>query len=106
MRVLVGAPANWLPGAFRMAATTLGPVVAFRRGAFNPQTPAGLALIAHEAYHITQAREMGQAWFFARYILGQFQCGFRHDRHPLESPAIMLQRQVYAALTSEHSAHS
>ncbi len=36
--------------------------------------------------------------FLARYLLGQFQCRFHHDDHPLEKPAIELQRRVRAAL--------
>ena len=99
MRVVTAPPLCWFPAALGMAAATFGPFVMFRRGSFDTTTPIGLALIAHEAHHIRQAREMGQMWFLVRYIIGQFQCRFHHDRHPLELPAIELQRAVYWAIT-------
>jgi len=102
MRVVTGPPFCWFPAALRMAATTFGPFVMFRAGSFDTATPAGLALIAHEAHHICQAREMGQLWFFVRYITGNIGCRFQHDRHPLEVPAIEVQRAVYWAMRPEN----
>ena len=98
MRALTGAPGRWLPAALGMSATTIAPLVCFRTGTFDPGTPGGLALIAHEAHHLQQAREMGWLRFYARYFIGQFRCRFRHARHPLEIPAIELQRLVAGSL--------
>ena len=98
MRAVTGAPGRWLPGLFGMSATTTWCFVFFRAGRFDETTAGGLALIAHEAFHITQAREMTLPLFLARYVLGQFRCGFRHDSHPLEVPAIVIQRQVRETL--------
>ena len=98
MRVVTAPPFCWFPAGLRMAAATFGPFVMFRPGSFDTTTPPGLALIAHEAHHIRQAREMGQVWFLVRYMAGQFQCRFHHDAHPLEVPAIEVQRAVYRAL--------
>lgn len=98
MQVRLHAPWRWLPAILGAGATTFAHNVAFRPGRFDETTPRGLSLIAHEAHHLTQIREMGLLRFLARYLVGQFQCGFRHDRHPLEIPAIELQRRVRAAL--------
>ena len=98
MRVVTGAPGRWIPGLFGMSATTTWHFVFFRQGSFDEVAPRGLALIAHEAVHIGQARKMTLPVFLARYVLGQLQCRFHHDRHPLEMPAIAVQRRVREAL--------
>lgn len=99
MRILRGVPFRWLPRAMGMGAVTFDRWVIFRSDQYQPNTPWGLGLIAHEAFHITQRRRMGLGGFLLRYIGGQLTSGFRHDRHPLERPAIELQKQVVAALS-------
>ena len=101
MQVVTAAPWRLLPVLLRMSAVTFTRFVLFRRGSFNEAEPWGLALIAHEAVHVGQVRELGIAGFFARYLWGQFHCRFRHERHPLELPAIELQRRARAALEAE-----
>lgn len=100
MRVVRSLPWRWIPVMLRMGAFTFDRWVVFRKGQYRPDHVQGLGLIAHEAFHISQRRRMGIGWFLARYALGQFQCGFNHDRHPLEKPAIELQQQVVTALTA------
>lgn len=100
MRVVTGRPWRWLPSMLRMSAITFAPLVCFGPGKFDPGTPRGLALIAHEAYHIRQSRELGPLAFYPRYLQGQFQSGFRHGRHPMELPAIACQRAVFASLNA------
>ncbi len=100
MRVVRSLPLRWIPVALRMGALTFDRCVIFRKGQYRPDLVQGLGLIAHESLHITQRRQMGLAWFLTRYALGQFQCGFRHDRHPLEKPAIALQQRVVAELSA------
>ncbi|WP_322795247.1 eCIS core domain-containing protein [Tepidiforma sp.] len=100
MRILHGGLAGWVPRIVGMSAVTFAPFVLFRAGAYRPGSAAGLALVAHEAAHITQVRQLGRPRFYARYLLGQLRQGFRHDRHPLEVPCIELQRTVRAALRS------
>lgn len=98
MRVVRSLPWRWIPVVLGMGALTFDRWVLFRKGQYRPDLVQGLGLIAHEAFHVTQRRQMGLAWFLGRYALGQFQCGFRHDRHPLEKPAIALQQRVVAEL--------
>ena len=101
VRAVTSAPGSWLPALFGMSATTVAPFVCFRAGKFDPLTPRGLALIAHEAHHLRQVREMGWFGFYAGYFAGQFRCGFRHASHPLEVPAIEVQRLVALRLNEE-----
>lgn len=98
MRIVTGRPWCWLPVLLRMSAVTVAYWVIFRQGKYDPVTPRGAALIAHESYHIGQVRQLGVLRFFTRYLWGQFRCGFHHDRHPMEIPAIALQRRVWAEL--------
>jgi hypothetical protein len=98
MRVVTGVPGRWLPAVLRMSAVTFSPMVCFANGKFQAGTPRGLALIAHEAFHIRQGRELGRLQFYMRYFRGQLRSGFRHARHPMEIPAITLQRMVFATL--------
>jgi hypothetical protein len=97
-RIVQGAPWGWLPRAFGMSATTIGNNIIFRAGKYVTDTPRGLALIAHEVVHVGQVREAGLPLFVLRYIAGQFRCGFRHDKHPMEIPGIALQRKVRTTL--------
>lgn len=94
LRAVTSAPGRWLPALLGVSATTVAPFVCFRRASFDPSTPRGLALIAHEAHHLGQVREMGWLRFYLRYFIGQFRSGFRHAGHPFEIPAIELQRFV------------
>ncbi len=102
VRAVTTAPGRWLPRICGMSATTIAPFVCFRSGKFDPSIPQGLALIAHEAYHLRQVRELGWFGFYARYFIGQFRCGFKHGRHPLEIPAISLQRLVALRLCGDN----
>jgi hypothetical protein len=98
MRALTGRPWQWVPPVIGMAAITLGDHVLIRSGRYDPDTPRGLALIAHEAMHVAQYRRHGRIGMAARYLWGQLKCGFRHDRHPMEIPCIETQRIVRALL--------
>lgn len=103
VRIVTGAPGRWLPALLRTGAVTVGPYCCFRRGRYNPDSPRGLALIAHEALHTVQYRELGVPRFMARYLWGAVRVGFDHDRHPMEAPLIARQREIRRALESGHS---
>lgn len=97
MRVVTSRPWCWMPVLLKMSAITFSPFVFFRSGRFVVDTPRGLALIAHETVHIGQMREL--RWrFYPKYLLGQFQCGFRHDKHPMEIPGIVMQQEARRVL--------
>ncbi len=97
MRVVTAPPWCWLPVILKMSAITFAPFVIFRQGRLRIETPSGLALIAHEAVHIGQVREL--RWkFYPRYLWGQFQCRFQHDKHPMEIPGILVQREARRVL--------
>ena len=99
MRVVQSAPWRWLPQILGMSAITFTPFVFFKSGSFRTDTARGMALIAHEAVHIGQVRELG--WrFYPKYLWGQFRCGFRHDSHAMEIPGIEVQRAVRRTLDS------
>lgn len=100
MRVVQSAPWRWLPLVLGMGAVTFDRFVIFRTGQFDERQAWGLALIAHEAVHVGQVRKAGLPRFLLRYLLGQLRCGFRHDRHPMEVPAIEVQTRVRDAITA------
>jgi hypothetical protein len=95
---VTGIPGRWLPVLLRTGAITLGQLVFFRRGAYNSETARGLSLIAHEAMHVGQFRELGIPRFLYRYSRQRIGVRFRHDRHPIQIPCIELQAHVRSAL--------
>ena len=97
MRVVTSRPWRWLPVLLSMSAITFSPFVIIREGRFNTATAKGMALLAHETVHIGQSRELG--WrFYPKYLWGQFKCGFRHDKHEMEIPGIVVQREARRVL--------
>lgn len=101
MRIVTGAPARWLPPLFRASAMTFRRHVLFRSGRYDPGSTSGLALIGHEAGHITQWRDLGVLGFLVAYGRGLLSARFTHARHPLERPLNQRQRIVRAALDAE-----
>ncbi len=100
MRVITWRPLAWLPALLRMSAITFSPFVIVRPGRYRTDIARGQALLAHEAVHIGQVRQMRPWRFYPRYLAGQFKCGFRHDRHELEIPGIEVQRTARKVLES------
>lgn len=93
-RARTSVPWTWLPRVLQAGAVTLGRDVSFKVGVFNPTTPRGLALIAHECVHVRQYREMGAPRFLFAYLVGAIRSGFVHDEHPLELEAEALQARL------------
>ncbi len=106
MRVVTWKPLCWLPVILRMSAITFAPFVIIKPGHYPTGTARGLALIAHEAVHIGQVREFGLWRFYAKYALGQFKCRFRHDKHEMEIPGILVQRNARKVLEARGSGAS
>jgi hypothetical protein len=59
MRVQVDAKADAEARAHHADAVTVGTTVKVRSGRYQPDTPEGLALLAHEASHVTELIERG-----------------------------------------------
>lgn len=101
MRVVTGAPGAWIPLALGTGAVVVGNRAFFRHGRYDPTTPKGLALIAHESRHVGQYAQLGVPRFLWRYAVGAIRVGFRHGRHPMEMPLITEQQSIRDAL--EHA---
>src|SRR5690606_12866158 len=87
-------PWTWVPRVLRASAVTLGADVCFKPGAFDPTSPRGLALIAHECVHVRQYRELGALRFLLSYARGVVASRGVHDSHPMELEAEALQARV------------
>lgn len=98
MKVVTRAPGRWIPQLLSTGATTIGCRVFFRSGRYDPVSPKGLALIAHEAGHITQCDKLRVPRYLAQYCWQACRVRFEHARHPMEIPLNELQRRVQAEL--------
>jgi hypothetical protein len=103
-RIRTTPPWSWVPQVLGAGATTLGNDVCFRPGAYRETDPGGLALIAHECFHVRQYREMGAAQFLVRYLVGAIRVGFQHSAHPLELEPLVIQAQARAELAAAFEA--
>jgi len=102
VRVQTDGPICWLCGRFHRSAVTLGRSIHFVKGHYQPDTPYGLGLIAHELVHVGQYRRYGFVGFLVRYLWQLLRARLRYGEHlPLEQPGYALQRQVEAALRQE-----
>lgn len=101
MCVHTEAPLRLVPPLFRAGAMTFGRHVIFRAGRYDTDSPAGLALIGHEAGHITQWRDLGVPRFLLRYAAGLIESRFSHAKHPLERPLNQRQRELREALGAD-----
>ena len=85
-----------------IAATTIGSTIYFRQPErFDPHSPAGLALLAHELRHVEQYQARGGVVrFFIDYILAYLRGGYGTNI-PFEAEAYEVGRVVYAHLEEE-----
>ena len=84
---------------FKPGAIVVGPKVYFRKGRLDLCSCNGIALVAHELFHIRQGAAGPGFWFLRPYYLKYIWLFFRHGlargkKHPLEEPAYKLQREV------------
>jgi len=93
-------PWAWLPRVLRAGAVTLGADVCFKRDAYDPLSPRGLALIAHECVHVRQYRELGATRFLVSYAWGMVTSRGSHDSHPMELEAEALQARLRVELAT------
>ncbi len=86
----------------RPGAITVGRSIYFDEGKFDPCSAKGIALIAHELFHIQQGAGGPGVWFlrpfYVWYFIQKVLSGWKRDReHPVEMPAYERQDQVEAA---------
>jgi hypothetical protein len=84
-----------------IAATTLGHAIYFQAdGYFDPHSPAGLSLLAHELKHVEQIERKGTLRFYLSYLLDYLRQGYGEGM-PQEQEAYDFGRAVHAHLTFE-----
>ncbi len=107
------SPPNWLARLLssrrfagqEIAAITLGKTIYFRMpDQYNPHTPAGLAILAHELKHVEQFEREGWGGFYAKYVRGYLAHGYG-EPIPFEAEAYEFQRQVAVHLAREFEAN-
>lgn len=85
-----------------VAATTIGDTIYFREPKFfDPESPAGLALLAHELRHVEQWREQGFVQFSIRYALEFLRHGGYGPNISFEADACEVQRTAQEHLEEE-----
>jgi hypothetical protein len=89
-----------------VSAITLGKTIYYRKSdRFDPHTPRGLALLAHEAKHVEQQERDGIVWFHIIYLLDYRRFGYgRQIRY--EKEAYALQDKVIEHLVKEFAANT
>jgi hypothetical protein len=94
---------------FPRGAITIGPNIYFREGRYDPCSCQGIALLAHELYHIHQGADGFGFWFlrpyYVKYVWFLLRSGFKSDRrHRLEEPAYDLQDRIVECCDRVHDA--
>lgn len=85
-----------------ISATTLGETIYFRQPErFDPTSPAGLALLAHEIRHVEQYRDRGGVVRFALAYISEYMRGGYGTGISFEADAYQVGRIVYAHLEEE-----
>jgi len=99
--VCSGLPAR-LVKRLNRAGITLGKTVLFGEGHYNPFSPEGLALMAHELKHVEQYGKEGTMGFLAKYLWHWVAQGFKYSEEiPFEKEAFELERKVMEHLQRE-----
>lgn len=108
------APANWFARLIshprvnksRVSAITLRRTIYYRKlDRFNPHTPEGLALLAHEIKHVEQYEQDGTLTFNFNYIWAFVRKGYGKNI-PYEAAAYALQNTVVEHLQREFAANA
>jgi|GEM_PF-1008702 len=89
-------------GTENIWAITLGNTIYIRLlEMYDPHTPVGLALLAHEIKHVEQYEREGLVSFFAKYVQSYAGKGGYSSAVNFETEAYEFQKQVEAHLTQE-----
>ncbi len=96
------SPIAWVfRHVFKQGAVTWNGVVNYALASYDPDTPAGLGLIAHEMHHMLHQERIGWWKYLAQYTwLLRFSRyrGSNNGNHPFEAPAYALHHEVETAL--------
>ena len=89
-----------------IAATTLGHMIYFHGPHhFDPHSPGGLSLLAHEFKHVEQIERRGWFNFYLNYLFHYLRSGYGESM-PQEAEAYEFGRVVYAHIQAEMSANA
>jgi len=98
-KIVRGSLFGLIFGASGQKAVTINQTVHLTRRADSPDTPAGIALIGHELFHVEQQRQSGWWRFFFRYLRDWRPAHRRRGwEHPLEKPAYERGREIRESL--------
>jgi hypothetical protein len=89
----------------KRAGFTFGRTVLLGEGDYDPFSPRGLALIAHELKHVLQYENKGTAKFVVRYLWDWGRLGRYSKKIPFENEAYDLEEKVKEHLIREFSAN-
>jgi hypothetical protein len=100
LMLLEGSLFGWLFGRSGQHAVTINQTVHLTSRAPELDSDAGIAMVGHECFHITQHRELGWWRFFWKYVLRWRPSHVKRGwEHPMEKPAYERGREIIAALT-------
>ncbi len=85
-----------------ISAITLGHKINFRKlDRYDPHSPRGLALLAHELKHVEQFERYGRVGFYVKYLWDYLRYGYGKERLAIEEEAYRFQAQVKEHLARE-----
>ena len=85
-----------------ISAITLGHKINIRKmDHYDPHSPRGLALLAHELKHVEQYERYGRLGFYLKYLRDYLRHGYGQERLTLEQEAYLFQGQVKEHLLQE-----
>ena len=89
---------------FDRAGITFGKTILFGEGYYDPFSPRGIALLAHELKHVQQYKKEGTIRFVLRYLWDWGRLGCKYSREiPFENEAYDLEERVKRHLEREFS---
>ena len=85
-----------------ISAITLGHKINFcKLDRYDPHSPRGLALLAHELKHVEQFEHYGRVGFYLKYLWDYLRHGYGKEGLAIEKEAYRFEAQVKVHLTRE-----
>ena len=99
VRVVRGSLFGAVCGRLGQAAITVNGTVHLTRNAADIESNEGVALLAHELFHVVDQRDMGWWLYMARYLWHWRPRHLQHgEEHPMEKAAYARGAEVWRAL--------